>query len=117
MPPGLKPREAGLPLKEALMEACPMRLRPILMTSFAIIAGAIPAALNLGPGAEQRAPMATVIIYGTALSTLLTLYVVPCFYSLVARFESHRHAKEHQEAVTILESKNMSGVRSEESGV
>lgn len=102
-----KKREAGLPLQEALMEACPMRLRPILMTSFAIIAGAIPAALNLGPGAEQRAPMATVIIYGTAFSTLLTLYVVPCFYSLMARFESHRHAKEHKEAVQILKSKQV----------
>lgn len=52
------------------------------MTTFAIVAGALPAALTLGPGAELRAPMATVIIWGTLVSTLFTLFVVPCAYSL-----------------------------------
>jgi HAE1 family hydrophobic/amphiphilic exporter-1 len=74
------------------------------MTSLAIIVGAVPAALHLGPGAEQRAPMATVVIWGTAVSTLLTLYVVPCAYSLLTRLESHRHQREHGEAVRILKS-------------
>ncbi|MBU9888454.1 MAG: efflux RND transporter permease subunit [Candidatus Omnitrophica bacterium] len=97
-------REEGLGVEEALMEACPLRLRPILMTTFAVMAAAVPAMMNLGPGAEQRAPMATVIIWGTAISTFLTLYVIPCVYSLVSRFELHRHEKEHREAIEILDS-------------
>ncbi len=80
-------REVGSPLRQALLEACPIRLRPILMTSFATIAGALPAALNWGPGAETRVPMAIAIIGGVMVSTLLTLYVVPCVYSLFSRFE------------------------------
>jgi HAE1 family hydrophobic/amphiphilic exporter-1 len=96
-------REAGMGVNEALLEACPLRLRPILMTTFAVIAAALPAAMNIGPGAEQRAPMATVIIWGTAVSTFLTLYVVPCFYSLASRFESHRHENEHREAIEALD--------------
>lgn len=95
-------REEGLAVREALLDACPLRLRPILMTTFAVIAAAIPAAMNLGPGAQQRAPMATVVIWGTAVSTLLTLYVIPCVYSLMSRLESTRHRKEHEEAVRIL---------------
>jgi len=67
-------------VREGLLQACPIRLRPILMTSFATIAGALPAALSFGPGAEARAPMAVSVIGGVLLSTLLTLYVVPCVY-------------------------------------
>jgi hydrophobe/amphiphile efflux-1 (HAE1) family protein len=81
-------REQGLPVDEALMKACPLRLRAILMTSLAIVAGAVPAAFAIGPGAELRAPMGVVIIGGTVFSTLMTLYVVPCAYSLLARLES-----------------------------
>lgn len=95
-------REQGGTVEAALLTACPQRLRPILMTSLAIIAGAIPAMLHIGPGAEQRAPMATVMIWGTAISTLLTLYVVPCVYSLMSRLESHQHEKAHREAIQAL---------------
>lgn len=84
-------REGGLGVNEALLEACPIRLRPILMTSFATIAAAIPPALGYGPGAETRIPMALVVIGGVLLSTLLTLLVVPCAYSLMAPLESRRH--------------------------
>jgi len=76
-------REAGLDVREALIEACPTRLRPILMTSFSTIVAAIPAALTFGPGAETRAPMAVAVIGGVLVSTFLTLLVVPCFYSLM----------------------------------
>lgn len=72
-------------LRSALLEACPIRLRPILMTSFATIAGAIPPALALGPGAESRVPMAITVIGGVLVSTLLTLYVVPCVVQLLKR--------------------------------
>jgi multidrug efflux pump subunit AcrB len=72
----------GGTVREALLQACPVRLRPILMTSVATIAGALPSAFAFGPGAESRIPMAISIIGGVIVSTFLTLYVVPCAYSL-----------------------------------
>ncbi|MEK6544755.1 MAG: efflux RND transporter permease subunit, partial [Elusimicrobiota bacterium] len=95
-------RAAGMNLKEAILEACPLRLRPILMTSLAIIAGALPAAIALGPGAELRAPMAVAVIGGTIVSTLLTLLVVPCAYSLLARLEPASKQKRYSEVTEIL---------------
>jgi len=73
-----------LPINEALLEACPKRLRPILMTSFATIAGAIPAAIAIGPGAESLKPMSWAVIGGVLVSTMLTLIVVPSIYSLLS---------------------------------
>lgn len=84
-------RNEGLPLTEALLVACPQRLRPILMTTFSTMAAAIPPALALGPGAETRIPMAVVVLGGVAISTLLTLFVVPCAYSLMARLEKKKY--------------------------
>lgn len=82
-----KRREEGMDVKAALLDACPTRLRPILMTSLATIAGALPAALSFGPGSEARKPMAVAVIGGVFISTLLTLLVVPCVYSLFSRFD------------------------------
>jgi HAE1 family hydrophobic/amphiphilic exporter-1 len=79
-------RAEGLGLKEAVLTACPVRLRPILMTSLATIAAAVPLALGYGPGAETRAPLARSIIGGIVLSTLVTLIIVPIFYVLLDRF-------------------------------
>ena len=73
-------------LEDAVLTACPIRLRPILMTSLATIAAAIPLAMGLGPGAETRAPLARSIIGGIILSTLVTLIIVPVFYVLFDRF-------------------------------
>ena len=78
-------REDGLGIKDALLDACPKRLRPILMTTIATIAGAIPLAFSLGAGSEALKPMAVAIIGGCIVSTVLTLVVVPAFYSLLAR--------------------------------
>jgi HAE1 family hydrophobic/amphiphilic exporter-1 len=75
-------RERGKSRHEALVEAGPTRLRPILMTTFAMILSMIPVALSLGRGSEFRAPLGIVIIGGLALSTLLTLFVIPASYSL-----------------------------------
>jgi HAE1 family hydrophobic/amphiphilic exporter-1 len=88
-------RAEGLDVTHALLEACPVRLRPILMTSIATVAGAIPEALNFGSGAETRIPMAISLIGGVSLSTFLTLYVVPCVYSLFSKLE--RPDKEEDE--------------------
>src|SRR5438034_11040194 len=76
-------------LKEALLTACPIRLRPIFMTSFATMAAAVPLALGYGPGAETRAPLARSIIGGMFLSTLVTLVIVPVFYVLFDRFGAY----------------------------
>jgi len=92
-------REGKMGVTEALLNACPVRLRPILMTSFATIAAAIPPALGIGPGAETRIPMALVVIGGVLFSTFLTLLVVPCAYSLASGLESRRHEKALREAL------------------
>lgn len=75
----------GLNAERAVLEASPVRLRPILMTSIATVAGAVPAAFGYGPGAETRAPMARAIIGGIIVSTLVTLILVPVFYVVVER--------------------------------
>ncbi len=95
-------REKGMNVHDALLEACPIRLRPILMTSFATIAAAIPPALGIGPGAETRIPMALVVIGGVLFSTFLTLLVVPCAYSLLSPLESSRREAELKQALKEL---------------
>jgi hydrophobe/amphiphile efflux-1 (HAE1) family protein len=83
----IREQQADKSVIEALLEACPIRLRPILMTSAATIGAAVPVAMTNAPGSETRVPMALVIIGGVLVSTLLTLYVVPCVYSLFSRLE------------------------------
>ncbi len=76
-------RERGLDLREALIEAGRIRLRPIIMTTFALIAGMIPVAIGHGEGADFRAPLGRAVIGGTLTSTLLTLLVIPTFYEIL----------------------------------
>jgi HAE1 family hydrophobic/amphiphilic exporter-1 len=76
-------RERGLSRFDALVKAGPTRLRPILMTTFAMIFGMVPVALALGEGAEFRAPMGQAVIGGLITSTLLTLFIVPVVYSIL----------------------------------
>ncbi len=90
-------REQGVPLREAIVQANHVRLRPILMTTFSIVAGLIPTALGMGAGAAQRSAIAVTIIGGQMLCLLLTLIVTPVAYSLVAaleeqHFAAHLHA-------------------------
>lgn len=84
-------REQGKNLREAVLEACPLRLRPILLTTFATLIGAVPLALPTGSGFESRQLMAFAILGGTIVSTILTLYVVPCAYELFAKLERKRY--------------------------
>ncbi len=86
-------REQGYGVREALLKACPIRLRPIVMTSLSTIAAALPAALALGPGAESRVPMAVAVLGGMFFSTLVTLFVVPCAYSVMSRFELKKYGE------------------------
>ncbi|HET7041378.1 MAG TPA: efflux RND transporter permease subunit, partial [Gemmatimonadales bacterium] len=75
--------ENGMPLREALIEAGRVRLRPILMTTVALIAGMIPVAIGAGEGADFRAPLGRAVIGGTITSTLLTLLVIPTIYEIM----------------------------------
>ncbi len=75
-------RERGASRKEALLEAGPVRLRPILMTTFAMIMGMMPIAIGIGEGAETRSPMALATIGGLITSLLLTLIVIPVAYDV-----------------------------------
>jgi HAE1 family hydrophobic/amphiphilic exporter-1 len=100
--------EQGLERREALIEAGRVRLRPILMTSFALVAGMIPVAIGHGEGADFRAPLGRAVIGGVITSTLLTLLVIPTLYDIMAGFRdfaiglfrrpskarSHGHASE-----------------------
>ncbi|HEY6945258.1 MAG TPA: efflux RND transporter permease subunit [Candidatus Acidoferrum sp.] len=80
-------RATGMPLRDAILEANRVRLRPILMTTLSIIAGLIPVAIGIGAGSEQRASIAVTIIGGQTLCLLLTLLVVPVAYSYLAELE------------------------------
>jgi HAE1 family hydrophobic/amphiphilic exporter-1 len=73
----------GLSRREALIQAGAIRLRPILMTTLALIAGMIPVALGRGEGAEFRAPLGRAVIGGVITSTVLTLVVIPTFYEIM----------------------------------
>ncbi|PIT77952.1 efflux RND transporter permease subunit [Limnohabitans sp. G3-2] len=78
-------REQGMAMKEALIKASAQRLRPILMTTGAMVLGAVPLALATGAGAESRTQIGWVIVGGMSLGTLLAIFVVPTMYSLLAR--------------------------------
>jgi HAE1 family hydrophobic/amphiphilic exporter-1 len=67
---------------DAILTASPTRLRPILMTSCAAILGMLPLALGMGKGSETQAPLATAVVGGLLTSTVLTLFVVPCVYTM-----------------------------------
>ncbi|MFN7162261.1 MAG: efflux RND transporter permease subunit, partial [Fimbriimonadales bacterium] len=79
-------RSRGLPRDEALIEAGATRLRPILMTVISLVLAKIPVALAIGRGAEFRSPLGLVIIGGMLMSTILTLLVIPCMYSVMDDF-------------------------------
>ncbi|HVY80494.1 MAG TPA: efflux RND transporter permease subunit [Steroidobacteraceae bacterium] len=78
-------RDRGVEFTEAVVRAATIRLRPILMTSLCTAFGALPFLFATGAGAEQRKPIGVVVFYGTVVSVLLTLFVVPAVYSLIAR--------------------------------
>ena len=80
-------RERGMALQEAVLEACSLRLRPILMTTLSTLLGMLPVALGLGAGAELRQSMGVVLVGGLITSTLLTLVVVPLIYILTEEWK------------------------------
>ena len=83
-------RAQGMSVDDALRDACPIRMRPVVMTSLTLILALVPAAIGLGAGAETNAPLAVAVIGGMITSTLLTLVVVPSAYSLVENWRARR---------------------------
>jgi HAE1 family hydrophobic/amphiphilic exporter-1 len=113
--------ETGMDRREALIEAGRVRLRPILMTTFALIAGMVPVALGIGEGADFRAPLGRAVIGGVITSTLLTLLVIPTVYEilsdwrdgLMARIQTRRESRpRHAEAQRQLPQPTTSSPRS-----
>lgn len=92
-------RERGMPKKEAILQAGPVRLRPILMTTFAMVFGMLPVALALGEGAETRSPMGIAVIGGLLTSLFLTLVVVPVAYDL---FDDLREIMKGEKKIRFL---------------
>ena len=86
----------GMELVEATMHAVRDRLRPILLTAVAAVMGAIPLVIFGGPGSASRATIGIVIVFGVSFSTLLSLFVVPAFYSLLARYTRSPEDLAHQ---------------------
>ena len=95
-------RERGMARKEAILQAGPVRLRPILMTTFAMVFGMLPVALGLGEGAETRSPMGIAVIGGLLTSLFLTLVVVPAAYDL---FDDWREKMRKGKRIRIFHSK------------
>jgi multidrug efflux pump len=89
-------RDQGLEKFEAVRQSAALRLRPILMTTGAMVLGAIPLALASGAGAESRQQIGWVIVGGMSVGTLLTIFVVPTMYTLLSRDKSHSKAKAAQ---------------------
>ena len=78
-------KRRGLEKKEAILQACAVRLRPVLITAFTTILGMLPMAISTSQGSEMRAPMAITVVGGLIATTLLTLFVIPIIYSIIDR--------------------------------
>jgi multidrug efflux pump len=81
-------RAQGIPPREAIFQACLLRFRPIMMTTFAALLGALPLAFSYGNGGELRRPLGISIVGGLILSQVLTLYTTPVLYVYLDRFQS-----------------------------
>jgi HAE1 family hydrophobic/amphiphilic exporter-1 len=102
-------RAAGHPRQDALLESARVRLRPIIMTTAAMVFGMLPLAMALGEGAEQRAPMARAVIGGLITSTLLTLFVVPVVYTILDDFVEWVKARATRRAPHVQEAAAVAG--------
>jgi HAE1 family hydrophobic/amphiphilic exporter-1 len=97
-------REHGTPAAEAIVEACLVRFRPIMMTTMAALVGTLPIALGLGAGGEARRPMGLAVVGGLVLSQFLTLFITPVFFTYMERFRSSGKKRKTDTAATRQES-------------
>jgi multidrug efflux pump subunit AcrB len=100
-------REAGVPRRQATLEACRLRLRPIMMTSFAFILGVVPLVISEGAGAEMRRTLGTAVFWGMLGVTLFGIFLTPVFYNVIQWVKDKRYpvptGGDGQEAVEIVE--------------
>ena len=86
-------RDEGMPTLEAALEGAKLRLRPILMTSFAFILGCVPLMLASGSGAASRSTMGTGVVFGMTISTAIGLFLIPVCYVFVQKFSDRKEKK------------------------
>ncbi len=89
-------RNEGKSAREAILEACSVRFRPIMMTTMAALMGTLPIALGAGAGAESRRPLGVAVVGGLAFSQIITLYVTPVFYTYLDAFQKRFERAEHR---------------------
>jgi multidrug efflux pump subunit AcrB len=95
----------GIDRKAAILQAAPQRLRPIMMTTITTVLGLFPLALGIGEGAEFLQPLGVVVFSGLSLATLLTLFIIPCFYILLHNFPSGKKPlRKHKQVILKKES-------------
>jgi HAE1 family hydrophobic/amphiphilic exporter-1 len=94
-------RDRGRSVREAIVEACDVRLRPVMMTMIATIVGAVPLVLAFGAGAEARVALGWVLVGGLGFATVFTLFLTPVMYLLLAGFSKPRAAAEHRLAAEL----------------
>jgi len=89
-------RNEGKSAHDAILEACSVRFRPIMMTTMAALMGTLPIALGAGAGAESRRPLGVAVVGGLAFSQIITLYVTPVFYTYLDAFQKRFERAEHR---------------------
>jgi HAE1 family hydrophobic/amphiphilic exporter-1/multidrug efflux pump len=93
-------REAGEPIVQAALDGAKLRLRPILMTSFAFILGTAPLAIATGAGAGARIALGTAVVFGMLIATLVGVFFIPVFYVLMQRVSEREWPFKREDAVT-----------------
>jgi hydrophobe/amphiphile efflux-1 (HAE1) family protein len=96
-------RQDGLNAREAILRAAELRIRPILMTTFAALLGALPLALGTGLGSELRRPLGVAIVGGLIVSQVVTIFTTPCVYVLLDRFSRHARGRRTLPAPAVAE--------------
>jgi multidrug efflux pump subunit AcrB len=91
-----------LPPHEAIVEACLIRFRPIMMTTLAAVCATLPLAFGTGTGSETRQPLGIAVVGGLVFSQLLTLYVTPTFYVSMERLTSMLRRRQHKEEIPAI---------------